>query len=183
MEERCYAEFWSKNKQLYDEVMASLLAAEAQKLNGTTLMVQFVQWVRENVSYLGGNSYVELCTDTAGFDIGFLNAYLPVTTPSMNYLLTEGVYNGITDVHSFAKGVAAMGHSMSLIKEDDFKEGTWAAAQMVVWGKNNPNFPVFTQTHSHNPMEDAGYIAEQYGTLRHGLEKKKYHFQHFLTVM
>lgn len=106
-EPRCLTEFWDRpNMVATKELILARCAAEG--VESAEAMHRFRAWVLDRpAAHLADMIVV---TDTAGFDVGFLNYHLGRADPalgmpaSMDYLF--GGYRPIRDVSSFHMGVA-----------------------------------------------------------------------------
>ena len=139
-EARCKLEFWNQHLQQYNKVCSHVYDV-TKACQSHDVFNQFVEWAR----FVCKDRTVQVCTDTAGFDVGRLNNMItrPVSALSMNYLFLDDdgkpCYNSILDVDSFAEGVIAA--------IPEFKE------------LKHPEWPI---EHNHSPKCDSAYIGLQH---------------------
>jgi hypothetical protein len=146
-EQRCVDEFWHRNDEM-KETKAALLKKVAEEGKSTfAAMSEFEHWVNDGRTPEFLDSLVFI-SDTAGYDIGWLNYLLgSCGMKSMNYIV-GGSYRPIFDSSSFHRGIACKLPS----------DGMWGAesaayAALKAPGDMNP----FAANHM--PVDDAMSIC------------------------
>lgn len=140
-EQRCLDEFWNKeeNKKVKDEMLRRI---ETEGLYANDAMKKFYDWINNrSPEYLKS---LVIITDTAGFDIGFMNHYLSnANLPSMSYIIGNS-YKPPRDSSSFHMGVGLQ------LPVDGLWEAEKAATKKLgISLDKNP------YSHDHNPKNDA----------------------------
>jgi DNA polymerase III epsilon subunit-like protein len=148
-EKLCLDEFWDQpsNKQVKATMLKKI---EDEGVEPNLAMRAFWEWINRRPQ--GDIDSLIVVTDTAGFDIGFLNHYLSeADVPSMNYIVGN-VYKPTRDSSSFHMGVGRQLPSTGLWGSDK------AACKALnidpeVFKSENPF------SHDHNPLNDAKSIC------------------------
>lgn len=144
-EQRSLDEFWDKHPDIKKEVLNKISSVG---LSPNEAMIQFHNWINDKPPDVLKDMII--MTDTAGFDIGFLNYYLSFADmPSMNYII-GGKYRPIRDASSFHMGVG-----MQLPCD-----GLWDAESAAL-KRLNATLPDNPYTFSHLPVDDAKCICWQ----------------------
>ena len=139
-EARCKVEFWCHHMDKYEQITSNVYD-ETKTPQSQEVFNNFVEWSRE----ICNGHKVQVCTDTAGFDVGRINNMItrPTSALSMNYLFVgqdgHPIYNSIMDVDSFADGICAALPEFRTLK--------------------HPEWPV---EHNHSPKSDSAYIGLQH---------------------
>lgn len=169
-EPRCMEEFWlhpdapAARKEHVVKIRALAKEMAEKGVTVADVMNEFVADVRKFAARVDNKLFVVY--DTAGFDYGFLSAYLTKHTacPSMNYIREDVVtktskYTTSMDVSSFALGLA---------KRTDAGFGTFKSACLAL----NVPVPKWPVEHDHNPQNDATTIGLEYAYLCCAIEKR-----------
>jgi hypothetical protein len=138
-EKRCLEEFWDKHIDIKNEILNNI---DTIGMSPNGAMAKFHNWVNNH------SEDIIIMTDTAGYDIGFINHYLSLyDLPSMNYII-GGKYKPIRDLSSFHMGV---GRVLPM-------NGLWGAeaAALKALGAELVDNPYKA---SHMPVEDAKSIC------------------------
>ena len=101
-------------------------------------------------------------TDTAGYDIGFLNLYLSRAKMNTMHCLIGGLYRPIRDATSFHMGVALCNP----------KNGLWGAEEKAYkhLGREFPKNPYIA---THIPVDDAKSICFDIMQIHKAIEEAK----------
>lgn len=153
-EQRCRVEFWDKKNEFSEYTNMKLLEIQQQKfgiVDPTEGTEKFQDYLEEMAK-----KYVNdlvIITDTAGFDVAWINYYLGKFSSSkrilsLNYV--TGKYQPTRDVTSFYMGIGCH------LPED----GLWGSKEVAL-SILNGKFPDFKVEHDHNPLNDAKTIAMQ----------------------
>jgi hypothetical protein len=157
-EERCVTEFWTRDARmqaLYEKACKE--CSDEKTPGGAEALTNFVAWARGCVSKYGRENIVVI-TDTAGYDVGWLDRNMPAEF-SMNYLL--GDYTLIRDVSSFHMGVARVTPHLGLWRAEER-----ARAKL---GLQKCALPV---EHDHDPVNDAFVIALEAAQIARAIEER-----------
>jgi DNA polymerase III epsilon subunit-like protein len=150
-EQRCLDEFWHRNDEM-KATKAALLSRAWSEEGKTTAeaMATFTAWVNDNRTPEFLESLVFM-SDTAGYDIGWLNYLLGMCgLKSMNYIV-GGQYRPIFDSTSFHRGVGGKLPNDGYWGAESAAYATLKAPAEVTGG--NPHKA------THEPVEDAKSIC------------------------
>lgn len=149
-EQRCLDEFWEGNPENRAIKNAILKRIREEGVGAETAMKAFVHWVQTMCLKHGADSLV-VFTDTAGFDIGFLNHYLSEANipgvPSMNYII-GGQYKPTRDSSSYHMGVGLQTPPMGLWGAEKAACSAFGKSKEEVLGHN-------PYVADHTPLNDA----------------------------
>lgn len=115
-ERRCIEQFWLKHPQHYRDTK---LALRSEPPPPSLVMSTFVDWARNCARAVGVDNLV-VVSDTAGFDVGWLDHCMP---DGLSMLYLFGAYKPVRDVTSFYLGVA---HSTPRMDEWNAEEAAHA---------------------------------------------------------
>jgi hypothetical protein len=158
-EERCVREFWTRDAALLQQFeKAKAACASEETPDATTALTNFVTWCRDLAAEYGREN-IAVITDTAGYDVGWLDHCMPPSY-SMSFLL--GNYTPIRDVSSFHMGIAGATPHMAL----------WGAEERARAKLNLPK-PTLEHAHDHDPANDAYVIAAEAAQIARAIEKRE----------
>jgi len=145
-EEKCKIEFWDKpeNVEMKNKMLERV---KKEGYSARHVMNNFGDWInnRQEVEL----DALVIITDTAGFDVGFMNHYLSdANLPSLNYII-GGKYRPTRDSSSFHMGV---GMKLPI-------DGLWGAEKAALKRLEPDKDPVETLNknpipHDHDPLND-----------------------------
>jgi len=161
-EQRTLDEFWDKpeNKQVKADMLKNV---EASGIEPKEAMKKFVDWVNHIPMEIRKNTTI--WTDTAGYDVAWMNRYLSEAGySSVNYLLVDD-YQSTRDSNSFYRGIANIlpGNGDKSI-EAAFKK---LGIDYANFEKHVP-FP-----HDHNPLNDVKNASFKLGFVLKVLKSKQ----------
>lgn len=165
-DEKTLVEFWFKSNADTGASPFELLR-RAGTTHGTMseeeAMFALVAWLRRMAERFPG---LVIVTDTAGSDIGWLDAALGRYETGLDCLLyATGRYRPVRDVSSFHMGVA---HATPRMRLNGSEKAALAALEIDAFPEH-----VLASAHSHDPVDDAKYIGRTAAFIAATLEKRR----------
>ena len=163
-EQQCLDEFWDRAdmKKTKDYILKQV---ESNGFAANIAMNSLFGWIRSLDEET--KKTLIIMTDTAGYDIGFLNYYLSnAGLPSMFYIIDDQ-YRPIRDSSSFHMGVGLQLPEAGLWGAEEAAMKQIGDSDAIKEMKNNP------YSMSHLPMDDAKYIFWQIFCIAKMIRKKQ----------
>lgn len=165
-EKRCQEEFWNAPKNI-ENTKQTLINFEKYAVPIEVGMEQFFKWINlrhwinndpENRKKLLDNMII--CTDTAGYDIAWINRYLSEANLETDccYIIQDE-YKPTRDTNSFYFGIAKSFPEDGLYKCEK--------KALSCFGLSHERFDLLNPyKHDHDPINDAKHMAWSYKTMK-----------------